>query len=301
MEYFDARLRGITMKPNLGISFSGGRTSAVMTKLCLETMSDEYNISVTFANTGQEHESTLDFVRDCDNHFGFNTVWLEAVVGGEGVGIQHKIVDYDSASRNGEPFEEVIKKYGIPCMSHPQCTSRLKEEVMYDFRRSLGWKRNTYYTAIGIRADEMDRISDRKDELKLIYPLARLGWTVEMVKAECKKWPFDLQIPGDHYGNCVVCWKKSMRKLMTIAKEQPERFDFFDRMEQKYSNYRADNDTGKRVFFRENRSSKDVIELSNQEFTPYSDSAQLNFIDLIGSEWLDRGSSCGESCEIGGE
>lgn len=288
-------------RPRLGISFSGGRTSAVMTKMCLETMSDDYDISVTFANTGQEHEATLDFVRDCDENLGFNTVWLEAVVGEDGLGIRHKVVDYDSASRNGEPFESVISKYGIPCMSHPQCTSRLKEEVMYDYRRSLGWKKGTYYTAIGIRADEIDRISARKDELMLMYPLVRMGWTVEMVKAECKKWDFDLKIPGDHYGNCVTCWKKSDRKLFTIAQDDPKLFDSFMAIEKDYGHVNApDND---RVFFRKHRSAEDMLIASNGNFVRFEDyrpELQLRLISdgCFDIDELDKEDSCGASCEI---
>jgi hypothetical protein len=34
---------------------------------------------VVFANTGQEREETLEFVKQCDDHFGFGTVWIEGV------------------------------------------------------------------------------------------------------------------------------------------------------------------------------------------------------------------------------
>jgi 3'-phosphoadenosine 5'-phosphosulfate sulfotransferase (PAPS reductase)/FAD synthetase len=79
------------MKPKLAISFSGGRSSAVMTKLCLDEYSSTHEIVVTFANTGCEHPATLDFVRDCDRYWNFGTVWLEAVIDptpGVGVGIR---------------------------------------------------------------------------------------------------------------------------------------------------------------------------------------------------------------------
>ena len=66
-------------KPKLAISFSGGRTSAVMTKLCVDKFSETHDIAITFANTGSEHENTLKFVDQCDKHFGWNVVWVEAV------------------------------------------------------------------------------------------------------------------------------------------------------------------------------------------------------------------------------
>ena len=98
-------------KPKLAISFSGGRTSAVMTKLCVEKFSDTHDIAITFANTGCEHENTLKFVDQCDKHFGWGVVWVEAVINQEkGIGPKHRIVDYETASRYGEPFEDAIKK-----------------------------------------------------------------------------------------------------------------------------------------------------------------------------------------------
>src|ERR1700693_4621625 len=57
------------------VSFSGGETSAYMTHWLLKQKPyDEY--LVVFANTGQENEATLEFVRQCDEHFGFHTVWI---------------------------------------------------------------------------------------------------------------------------------------------------------------------------------------------------------------------------------
>jgi hypothetical protein len=284
-------------KPRLAISFSGGRSSAVMTKLCIEKYSNTHDISVTFVNTGCEHEATLEFVRDCESHFRFGTVWIEAVVThGERVGIRHRIVDFNSASRNGEPFEEYIKKYGIPNQGSPQCTSRLKEDCMLAYRRdALGWKPGTYDTAIGIRYDEVDRMSSKRVENRLVYPLVSAKYTKQIVNQICGSWSFDLKLPGDHYGNCVWCWKKSLRKLLTLAKNSPEVFDFPMRMEQEYGHVKAKNDTGVRVFFRGVRSAKDILEMSQKPFDEYTDSP-VNF-----DETLDIGGGCGESCEIGSD
>ena len=82
------------MKPRLGISFSGGKTSAVMSKLCFDKFRETHDISITFANTGCEHEETLKFVDQCDKHFNWGVVWIEAVVQPQkGKGILHKVVD----------------------------------------------------------------------------------------------------------------------------------------------------------------------------------------------------------------
>jgi len=104
----------------IAVSFSGGRTSAYMTQRILREYKETHEIVVTFANTGLEHEKTLEFVHNCDKHMGFGTVWLEAVVDPrENKGTRHKVVTFETAARDGEPFEDVIKKYGIPFSHFP--------------------------------------------------------------------------------------------------------------------------------------------------------------------------------------
>ena len=67
------------MKETINASFSGGETSAFMVRMLKEKYRDKYNISVVFANTGEENEETLEFIKKCDDEFGFNTVWIESI------------------------------------------------------------------------------------------------------------------------------------------------------------------------------------------------------------------------------
>lgn len=286
-------------KPRLAISFSGGRSSAVMTKICMDHYRFTHQIAVTFANTGCEHPDTLRFVRDCDEHWGFNTVWLEAQIShGTRKGVRHKIVSYDTASRNGEPFEEYIKKYGIPFSEAPQCTSRLKTEVMESYLRSIGFTRGkklNYDTAIGIRADEIDRISARRYENRFVYPLADFGWTKQKVIDYMRGFDFDLRIP-EHLGNCTWCWKKSLRKHVTIALEHPHFFDFPREMERKYRHLKDGGIEGGRAFFRKRQTVDDIFALAHsgtvKVFTDPNYSGGLEFDTEV-----DVGSGCSESCE----
>jgi len=288
------------------ISFSGGETSAYMTRWLLTTQRSAWDeIVVVFANTGEEREETLDFVHKCDIHFGFNTVWIEGVqYPGERKSAGFKIVDYATASRDGTPFEESIAKYGIPNQKFKDCTRNLKRRPMEAYLRSLGWE--DYTVAIGIRVDEIDRMSSDASR-KLFYPLCTVH---PMTKPKINSWfskqPFRLDLKG-YQGNCKWCWKKSDRKHFTLFAEDPSIYVFPWKMEQKYGRHgpefrhdpttRRDPlpDTYRRTFFRGNRSVEDLYaayEKIKNTFIPATDDAQ------IFDPELDVGGGCEESCEV---
>jgi len=285
------------MKETMFVSFSGGRTSAYMARWLLDNKSDEYDFIFTFANTGLEHEKTLEFIDKCDKAWGLNLVWLEAVVNPEfGKGIRHRIVSFDTASRKGEPFEALIAKEGIPNAARPRCNHRLKVLVMESYRKSLGFKPE-HLTAIGIRSDEADRINLKAiEEGNACYPLVQLKPTT---KAQVIDWwsqqDFDLEI-AEHYGNCVTCWKKSDRKLMTIAAEEPERFEFMRRMEKEHKLTHLGSEEGGRLFFRKHKTVDDIFEMASKPFKKFVDhkpELQLGLLDD-----LDLSGGCSESCDI---
>jgi hypothetical protein len=295
------------IKPRIAISFSGGRTSAVMTKLCVEQYKDTHDIVVIFANTGSEHINTLKFVDQCDKAFNWNVVWVEALVDPRNrKGIRHKVVDYETASRDHKPLRDIFSKHGLSGPGYPHCTRDSKEYPINSYlMRDLGWERGSYWTCIGIRADEIDRVNSNKDKYKLLYPLVDAGWNKSDVLNECNSWAFDLDLKGEHYGNCVWCWKKSTRKLMTLAQDDESIFDFAKEMEEEYSEkvINPEHKEHKRYFFRERMTVADIIKLSKElEFTPYSDKLdqqmQFNFMSPSYDMTLDTGESCGESCEI---
>lgn len=277
------------MKEKLLISFSGGETSGLMTIKILEAFSGEKDIVVVFANTGEENQETLDFVHQCDEAFGFNTIWVEAFVHpGERLGTTHTITSYEAASKNGEPYESHIKKYGIPNMKFPHCTRELKRNPIRSFVKSLGW--TGYSTAIGIRTDESRRVSNNADTDKIIYPL--LDWFPTDKQDVNEFWSqqsFRLQLK-EHEGNCKWCWKKSDSKLLRLFSEKPEIFDFPERMEKSYprvgAEFKKDIDARDRTFFRGNRSVEMLRKLHLE----------------VGSRIIpinsDENSGCSESCEI---
>lgn len=293
-------------KQKLLISFSGGRTSAFMTNWIIANLQDKYEMIVVFANTGKEREETLEFVKECSDKWGWNVVWVEAIVNQElGKGNRARVVNFETASRNGEPFEAVIQKFGLPNQNNPSCSRDLKKVVINAYLKSIGWRK--FFTAIGIRADETGRINwaVAKKE-RLIYPLVTM---VRTTKSDINKFwsqqTFDLRLKS-YEGNCDLCWKKSMRKLMTIAKDNPELTDWWKEMEEKYENRlgeaRQKNPNVKLPlrFFRGNASINDIIEDAKFPFEPAVD--ESNVIDKfkqipLWSEDMDSNVGCIESCE----
>ena len=91
---------------------------------------------------------------------------------------------------------------------------------------------------------------------------------------------------------------------MTLALESPEVFDFPRRMEEKYSHITTTNDPNmSRQMFRKNMTTVDIIEMARTtDFEPYVDIDQSQLFSQANYDvFLDTGSACGESCEIGAD
>jgi hypothetical protein len=294
------------MKKQLLLSFSGGMTSAFMTKKLLDTIDrNTYDVLVVFANTGKEREETLGFIHECDTWFDFNTVWLECVTNSvNGKGVFAKVVDYHTADRTGKTFEDSIKKHGISNVNQAICTRELKTYTINAYMRQIGWSK--YYRAIGIRIDEIDRISPNHKKERIIYPLISMFPTKrEDVNAFWLKQKFTLNLKS-YQGNCDCCYKKSLRKLLTIAHETPELFEWWANMEEKYGEYvpetRKNNSKLKLPihFFRNDLSARQILEMS-KTFTDFSrdeskDIVMYKQLNLFDNE-LDISNGCTESCE----
>jgi 3'-phosphoadenosine 5'-phosphosulfate sulfotransferase (PAPS reductase)/FAD synthetase len=229
------------------ISFSGGRTSAYMLWRVLQSNGGlPSDAVVCFANTGKEDEATLRFVRDCGERWRAPIVWVEYRNDEAGFAV----VDYETASRNGEPFEAIIRKRNyLPNPVTRFCTSDLKIRTMHKWLRAnwsaLGWdaKDLECNQMIGIRADEQRRVSKirarghstetTKDSM--LMPLADAGVTVQDVNAFWGRQPFTLELPTFNgrtlAGNCDLCFLKPTQQVMSLIAERPERVVFWAKME----------------------------------------------------------------------
>lgn len=287
---------------NLLVSFSGGETSAFMAQW-LKNHYLEFgyeNIVFVFANTGLENEQTLEFVERCDVKFGLKLNWVEALVWqGERKGTGYTITDFEHAKRKGEPFEDIIKKYGIPNTAFPHCTRELKQAPINSFAK-IWFNGEKYHTAIGIRKDEIDRMNAKAKEMGFIYPLISnkmMPMSKPMINFYWRSMPFRLELKG-YEGNCTTCWKKSDKKLYQIAKENKKAFKFMSEMEIKYPRvgfeFGKDENAPNRVFFRNHRSTTQILEEAESwNGTVKNDSDIYDYqIDLLGGEGCEVFSEC---------
>ena len=160
-----------------------------------------------------------------------------------------------------------------------------------------------YLTAIGIRCDEIDRVSKHRKKNNLYYPLVT---DQPMNKPKINFWwsqqNFRLNLKG-YQGNCKACWKKSFNKLMTIAVEKPEYFDFTKKMEIEFENYVPESKSKSMEkpvrFFRENKSVKEIFDSSKKPFKKSKNDADVyNYQTSLFNYDLDSSNGCDESCEI---
>jgi 3'-phosphoadenosine 5'-phosphosulfate sulfotransferase (PAPS reductase)/FAD synthetase len=212
------------------ISFSGGRTSAYLLWRVLQSnhgLPDE--AIVCFANTGKEEEATLEFVRDCSVNWNVPIHWVEYRPNDPGF----EEVSFETASRNGEPFEQLIlKKKYLPNPVTRFCTIEMKIRAIHKLLKSKGWKHNENMDWVGIRADEPRRIAKIARER---LPLVTAGITAKDVGKFWSEQSFDLGLPNVNgktlHGNCDLCFLKGAGQTLSLIAEKPERAIWWARME----------------------------------------------------------------------
>ena len=213
------------------ISFSGGRTSAYMLWRVLQSNNGlPDDAIVCFANTGKEEEATLKFVHDCEVNWNVPIVWLEF----RNADPKFEIVSFETASRNGEPFESVIDKYHfLPNSIMRFCTQELKIHTINRYCRSIGVK--DFTTMVGIRADEPRRAAKIKNgKWDRIAPLVNENISEQDVWKFWNENTFDLNLAkASGASNCDLCFLKGTKILNSLIREKPQRVDWWIKMEDK--------------------------------------------------------------------
>lgn len=221
---------------NVQVAFSGGRTSAYMLWHLIEANGlDAINsdrVVVTFQNTGREMHETLDFVQECGDRWGVRIVWLEY----RPEKPLFEVVSHNSASRNGEPFKWLIqRKRYLPNNHQRFCTVEMKVLAARRYAMSLGW--TEWVNAVGIRADESARAKQSDDKrITKWFPLVDASVSKKDVMDFWGGQPFNLRVESG-YGNCDGCMLKSEAQLAALARDYPDRHQWWQDMEDMVSEW----------------------------------------------------------------
>ena len=223
------------------ISFSGGRTSSYMLKSIVDAYDGRLprEVAVVFANTGMERPETLEFVDVCGREWGVDIVWVEYLWDAPH---RTRVVDFATASRNGEPYAALIDRKGfVPSVTMRTCSGTLKRDRIESYaRHRLGLKR--WHSVIGLRADEQRRVlrmramnCGSRTGSHAVLPLADAGVRHADVIEWWKRQSFDLGIPS-YAGNCTLCMLKGRAKLIRLIREDPTLANWWIEQEAKVAN-----------------------------------------------------------------
>ena len=283
---------------NIFCTVSAGYSSVYMA-LKIKEWYPNHNIIYAMANTSKEHHESIEFMNKCDNHFNLNITWIESKINKEKrKGTDFNIVSYEDLKLNGELFEDGIKKYGIPCKINKWCNRELKLVPLKKYADSI-FGLNNYSIAVGIRADEIDRVGISYKDNNTFYPLMEQKFDIRQRNKFWDKQDIQISIPA-YKGNCDLCFEKSNRKLMTILTQEPNTGNWWNDMIEKYSkisledkpSYNSYAEVNGMNFFRENKSIKDLIKLSKKPFLKATDEY------IYENDLFDQEGECGGGCTV---
>ena len=284
---------------NIFCSVSAGYSS-VMMAIRMKKMYPNHNIINVMSNTSKERRESLVFMNECDRYFGLNLIWIEAeICQTKGKGTDFKVVEFEDLKTEGELFEDGIKKYGIPSSINKWCNRELKLNPLRKHANSI-FGRNNYSIAVGIRSDEIDRISKDYKKNNVFYPLIESEITTEDRNKFWSNSSFvQIKIPA-FKGNCDMCFEKSNRKLKTILIQNPKCGNWWQSMIDKYGkiplpNKPAYNDLMKEnngmTFFRGYNNINNLEIMSKEPFNLATD-------EYIYEDDSDIEDECGSGCTV---
>lgn len=206
--------------------WSGGITSAVTCKICIDTYGLE-NVRVIFIDTFNEDEDTYRFKKDCEVLYGkeIETITL--------IGDKYKSIQ-----------DVWIKHKSLNVAKGAVCSSELKRSVREK------WQKNNEYDlqAFGFEIEEINRAKSMKlnhSKAKPIFPLLLFGYS----KKDCIKIieDYGVEVPrmyhlGFHNNNCFKtgCVQGGIGYWQKIRDEYPDKFDAMAEMEHKLTELKGE-------------------------------------------------------------
>lgn len=261
------------------INVSGGRSSGYMLRCILDGHGGklpDHAIAI-FANTGKEYPQTLDFVRNIKQEWNVPITWVEYHYDKHARGVKgypkhtYRIVQHSFASRNGEPFEQMIDVSRLlPNVVTRKCTSMLKLKPIEQHARFVFQvMRKDIVNVIGMRADEKKRIAKLVKQRcgEVLTPLWYEGVDLDEVNSFWKSNYFDLDLPYEgRHSNCDLCFMKGVSKRVANIKEDQSVADWWIRQETKQLKLTKGRLRNKSMArFSSRHSYRELLDLSNQQ------------------------------------
>ena len=195
--------------------FSGGVTSAVTCKLCVDKYGLD-NVRLIFIDTKNEDEDTYRFMKDCEKWYGkkIETITNE---------------DYNS-------IEEVWYKYNSLNVAHGAiCSSELKRVTRQRFQRDNDFTAQAFgfdiYEKRRAAAMELN-YKDSKPIFPLIENRYSKGYCIKLIKEASIEVP-QTYLNGFHNNNCFKtgCVQGGIGYWQKMKREYPAKFDYMAKIE----------------------------------------------------------------------
>lgn len=205
--------------------WSGGITSAVTCKLCIELFGLE-NVRFIFIDTFNEDEDTYRFKKDCEQWFGKE---IETITG---IGEKYKSIQ-----------DVWIKHKSLNVANGAVCSGELKKQVRIKWQKNNEFK----HQAFGFELDEFKRAKSmtlNNPDSKAIYPLLLFGYS----KKDCINIVENagLEVPkmyklGFLNNNCfnTGCVQGGIGYWQKMKRDFPIKFDAMAEMEHKLTDLKG--------------------------------------------------------------
>lgn len=231
------------------VSVSGGKDSTATLLLAIERHGLE-NVRACFADTGNEHEATYDYVRYLAEATGVEIAWIrqdftdwwwrrrdyvrdkwsEKGVSDDVVERALRVLE---KGPTGNPYLDLcIIKARFPSRKAQFCTQYLKTEPLTEYALDLIDEFGTVESWQGVRAEESvsrAKLPDREDKgggYNIYRPI--LQWSVADVFAQHSKHgiePNPLYKQGMNRVGCMPCINCAKDELLEISKRFPEHIE----------------------------------------------------------------------------
>ena len=237
------------------VSVSGGKDSTATLLVALESHPHD-EVMAAFADTGNEHEATYEYVHYLERALGVPIKWLRQDFsdwwaqrrtyvaekwpekGVDAATIARAFAVYDKGPTGNPYLDLCIIKNRFPSRRAQFCTQFLKTEPLTEYALDLIDEHGAVESWQGVRADESPnraKLPEREDVgggYSIFRPI--LKWSVAQVFAQHDKHgivPNPLYSKGMGRVGCMPCVNANKAEIREIAKRFPEHIDRIEEWE----------------------------------------------------------------------